>query len=107
MTNRSAVAAGILLSVQASLGAHQLDEYLQATSISVEKNSIQAQIRLVPGVAVLPVVLAGIDTDHNGIISDAEQRAYAHGVLHGLSLSMSGDRLSPRLVAMKFPLVKK
>lgn len=106
MTNSLAVAAAILLWVRAPLGAHRLDEYLQATLISVEKNSIEAQIRLVPGVAVLPVVLAGIDTDGNGVISEAEQRAYAHRVLHDLSLSMSGNRLTPRLVAMKFPAVE-
>jgi hypothetical protein len=96
----------MILFVRAPLGAHRLDEYLQATLISVEKNSIQAQIRLVPGIAVFPVVLAGIDTDRNGVISEAEQRAYAHRVLQDLSLSMSGDRLSPQLVAMKFPAVE-
>ena len=106
MTNRLAVATAILLCIRAPLGAHRLDEYLQATLISVEKSSIQAQIRLVPGIAVLPLVLAGIDRDRNGVISEAEQQAYAHRVLQDLSLSMSGDRLTPRLVAMKFPVVE-
>ena len=106
MRNAPAIATAILLCVRAPLRAHRLDEYLQATLISVEKNSIQAQIRLVPGVAVLPVVLAGIDTDRNGVISEVEQRAYAQRVLHGLSLSMSGDRLNAKLVAMKFPAVE-
>ena len=36
---------------------------------------------LTPGVAVFPVVLAAIDTDADGVISEAEQRAYAERVL--------------------------
>jgi len=106
MKNRLAVTTAMLLFVRAPLDAHRLDEYLQATLISVEKGNIQAQIRLVPGVAVLPLVLAGIDTDRNGVISEAEQRAYAQRVLHDLSMSMSGNHLTPRLVAIKFPAVE-
>ena len=56
-------------------------EYLQATTISAEKDRVQAQIRLTPGVAVFPVVLARIDADAGGVISEAEQRAYSERVL--------------------------
>ena len=47
----------------------------------LEKDRVQAQIRLTPGVAVFPIVLAKIDTDADGVISEAEQRAYAERVL--------------------------
>ncbi len=99
------IAAGVMiaLSVGAPLSAHRLDEYLQATTISVEKDRIQAQIRLTPGVAVLPIVLAGIDPDADGVISDTEQRAYAQRVLRDLSLTIDGIRVQPRLVSFKFP----
>ena len=83
--------------------AHRLDEYLQATLISMEKDRVQAEIRLVPGVAVFPIVLAGIDTNGDGVISQAEQRAYAERVLRDLSLTMDGDRLRLQLVTAKFP----
>lgn len=83
--------------------AHRLDEYLQATLISVEQDRVKAEIRLVPGVAVLPIVLASIDTNGDGIISEPEQQAYAARVLHDLSLTVDGDRLRPRLVAARFP----
>lgn len=96
-------AAALLLSLGIPVSAHRLDEYLQATLISVDKNRIQAQIRLIPGVAVFPVVLAGIDTDRDGVISKPEEQAYAQQVLRDLSLTIDGDRLRPRLVSMKFP----
>ena len=97
----------ILFSIGRLAAAHRLDEYLQATTISVEKNRVQAQIRLTPGVAVLSIVLAKIDTDGDGVISEAEQQAYAEAVLRDFSLTIDGDRLRPRLVSMKFPVIEE
>ena len=54
--------------------AHRLDEYLQATILSIEPGSVQATVRLVPGVAVASPVIASIDRDHNGVLSREEQR---------------------------------
>jgi hypothetical protein len=62
MKTRLAAAAAILLSIGTPATAHRLDEYLQATLISVEQNRVHAQIRLTPGVAVFPIVLSLIDT---------------------------------------------
>ncbi len=87
--------------------AHRLDEYLQGTILSVEKNRLQAQMTLTPGVAVYPIVLAGIDTNADGTISETEQRAYAGQVLGDLSLSIDGHRLTPRLVSMEFPTIEE
>ena len=102
MRIRLAVACAILFFVGTSASAHRLDEYLQATTISVEKDRIQAQIRLAPGVAVLPAVLANIDTDVDGVISNVEQQNYIERVLRDLSLTIDGDRLQLRLVTSKF-----
>jgi hypothetical protein len=87
--------------------AHRLDEYLQATTIAVEKTRIQAQIRLVPGVAVFPAVLASIDTDGDSVISEAEQQAYAERVLGDLSLTLDGAHLPLRLVSVRFATIEE
>lgn len=107
MKMRLAAAGAILLFVGTPASAHRLDEYLQATTISVEKDSVHAQIRMTPGVAVFPVVLAHIDTDADGVISEAEQRAYAEFVLGDLSLTIDGDRLQLRLVSSKFANIEE
>jgi Tfp pilus assembly protein FimT len=105
MNTRLPAACAILLSIL-SLGtaasAHRLDEYLQATTISVERDRIQAQIRLTPGVAVFPKVFASIDTNGDGTLSAAEQRAYAEKVLRDLSLTLDGGKLRLQLAAWKF-----
>ncbi|MEI9972645.1 MAG: DUF3500 domain-containing protein [Ignavibacteriota bacterium] len=98
--NRKAATAAILLLAPALAKAHRLDEYLQAAIISVEKDRLQVQMTLTPGVAVYPVVAAAIDADADGVISQIEQRAYAARVLRDLSLrperSSSNAPLSPR-----------
>ncbi|MDQ2773741.1 MAG: hypothetical protein M3Y57_02265 [Acidobacteriota bacterium] len=38
-------------------------------------------MRLVPGMAVLPIVLASIDANRDGLISEAQGQAYARRVL--------------------------
>jgi hypothetical protein len=103
MKRRLAAAAAIFLSVGGMpIFAHRLDEYLQATTISVERDRLQAQICLTPGIAVFSIVLATIDTDADGIISEAEQAAYADRMLGDLSLMLDGDRLLLRLKSSKF-----
>ena len=95
--------SAILLLVRTPAGAHRLDEYLQATLFSIEKKHVQAEMRLVPGVAVFPIVLSQIDTDADGVLSEKEQRAYAERVLRDLSLTMDSQPLRLKLVSVKFP----
>ena len=53
-----------LITVKAAL-AHRIDEYLQATLLTVERDHVQASMRLIPGVLVAPSVIDGIDSDHD------------------------------------------
>jgi hypothetical protein len=97
-----AVTGALLLSIATPVFAHRVDEYLQATTISVERDRVQAQVRLTPGIEVFPEVLALIDADRNGVVSDVEQRRYAERVLGDLSLTIDGERLALRLVSFQF-----
>jgi hypothetical protein len=85
--------------------AHRLDEYLEATILSVDSGRVDVSMRLVPGVAVSSAVIAGIDTDGDDTISDAEQVAYAQRVLKAVSLSLDGRLLPLHLVSASFPAI--
>ena len=100
-------AAVIFLLTATPALAHRLDEYLQGAIISVGKDRVTAQLTLTPGVAVFPVVVAGIDIDGNGVISDIEQHAYSSRLLRDLSLKIDGQVLTPRLVSMQFPAIEE
>lgn len=107
MKLRLIAAAAIVLFLGGVASAHRLDEYLQATILSVDKDHVQVSMRLIPGVAVSSVVIASIDSNGDGIISEAEQWAYAARVIGDSSLSFDGHRLKPKLVSVEFPQVEQ
>jgi hypothetical protein len=95
------VALALLLGRTAS--AHRIDEYLQATILSLQADRVQASMRLIPGILVAPSVIAAIDTNGDGVLSEAEQRAYAQRVLGDLSITIDGKSVQPRLISWSFP----
>jgi hydrogenase/urease accessory protein HupE len=92
-----------LLSLTTSVSAHRLDEYLQATTIGLARDHVALQLRLTPGVDVASKVLAEIDTNRDGVISQDEQQAYADRVRRDLSLAVDGNRIELRLISVAFP----
>ncbi|HEY2589918.1 MAG TPA: hypothetical protein VGI81_29510 [Tepidisphaeraceae bacterium] len=108
MKSRLAVIiAVVLLWVGTPAFAHRLDEYLQATTISLGTDRIAVRVCLTPGVDVFRAVLADIDADGDGVISEAERQAYARRVLHDLSLTLDGNRLPLRLVSSTFATIEE
>ncbi len=102
-----ALCAVMLLSAATQTFAHRLDEYLQATTFIVDGDHVEAQMRLTPGVQVSDRVLAAIDANGDGVISEAEQQAYAKHVSRDLSLEIDGYPLQVRLVSSMFPKLEE
>jgi hypothetical protein len=99
------ITAAILLSSPATAFAHRLDEYVEATILSIDSGRVAGAMRLVPGVAVAPAVIVGIDANGDGTLSEAEQQDYAQRVLKDLALSVDGQPLAPHLLSADFPSV--
>jgi hypothetical protein len=87
-------------------GAHRLDEYLQATLIGVTPEGINVEIRLTPGIATLPVLMAMIDQDRDGRISAGEERAYAGRVAREVDLRVDGVPATLWLTESDFPTLE-
>jgi hydrogenase/urease accessory protein HupE len=83
--------------------AHRLDEYLQAATLDLGSRHIDLQLRLVPGVDVAAQVLATLDADGDGRLSDAERHACVERVRRDLVLAVDGTPLPLRLVTATFP----
>ncbi len=103
MRKPMAVAAFCFLFWGRTAWAHRIDEYLQATILSLEANRVTASMRLIPGVLVAPSVIATIDTNHDGEFSKEETNAYAERVLQDLSFTIDGKSLKAQLDASTFP----
>jgi hypothetical protein len=97
------IAPALLVLLSGPAAAHRLDEYLQATVISLENDRVAATLRLTPGVAVSATVLAAVDANSDGTITAGEQRAFAEHVLHDLSLTVDGKALPLHLATVEFP----
>jgi hypothetical protein len=83
--------------------AHRIDEYLQATLLSLESHRVQASMRLIPGILVSTSVIAGIDSNGDGAFSESEERAYAQSVLGDLAITINGKNVQPVLDSWSFP----
>jgi hypothetical protein len=95
---------GCLLLVLATDGfAHRLDEYLQATRVSVATNRIDLSIDLTPGVAVAAQVLAVIDQNGDGRVSGDECTGYAQRFLKDIRIGLDGKVLAVSLMDASFP----
>lgn len=103
---RTGVSALLALSLAGGADAHRLDEYLQATLIGVTPEGIDVEIRLTPGVAMLPVLMAVMDQDGDGRISPEEKRAYVGRVVREVELRVDGEPAQLQLIESSFPTLE-
>jgi hydrogenase/urease accessory protein HupE len=103
MKKRFAALAVASLCLATPALAHRLNEYLQATTITIDGSHLILQLRLTPGVDVAAGVLDQIDTNRDGTLDEAEQHAYAQRVLDDLTLTIDGREMPLRLRDLSFP----
>jgi len=95
--------AGVLLVVARSASAHRLDEYLQATRLSISSNEVGIELDLTPGVDIAPLIFALINTDHDGRISPSEAERYANQVVREIAIEIDGRRSQLGVLRYEFP----
>ena len=97
------VLLGIGLGRPVPAGAHRLDEYLQATRLSIDIDRVSLEIDLTPGVSVASRVFGWMDTNRDGEISTTESEAYARRILSAVVLSVDGRAVPVTFVDSRFP----
>ena len=107
MRARTALASALVVSVwlgsASPADAHRLDEYLQATRLSIDVEQVRVEIDLTPGANVAAQIFAAIDADQDGQISRAEGDAYARDVLRAVALSVDDTPMAVALEDSQFP----
>jgi hypothetical protein len=97
------LALTLVVSVCTALSAHRLDEYLQAARLSIAPGGVKVELDLTPGVAVADTIIAGIDRNGDGSLSEDEKQAYVRQVLDAIRLENDGRLLSLEPITATFP----
>jgi hypothetical protein len=97
------LAAAVVVATAPRLSAHRLDEYLQATRVSIAADAIALEIDLTPGASVAAGVCATIDTNGDGEISEAEGQSYAGRVLDAISVAIDDRPAGLTMQGARFP----
>jgi hypothetical protein len=92
---------------QLTAAAHVLDEYVEAAQVSLARDGVRVELRLVPGVEVAERVFALIDSDGDGQISSEEEQTYARRVMNDVALEVDGRRAPLALVRAEFPSLQE
>ena len=99
----SLVVYALWLAFPVPTAAHRLDEYLQATRISVGPDVVDVELDLTAGASVASTVFASIDADGDGRLSQRECAAYATLVVTSAVLEADGRRAPLVLMSRDFP----
>jgi hypothetical protein len=87
----------------AEVSAHRRDEYLQAARLAIDPGGVQLELDLTPGIALAEAIIADVDRNRDGSLSQDEQRDYAGSALSALTLEVDGTPLLAQLTAASFP----
>lgn len=96
----------LLLLSTLSVFAHRLNEYLEATTISLSRSKVSLELRLTPGVSVAAEVLNKIDLNNDSQFSIEEQHVYLNALGRDLKLVLDGHTLPFYVTFSSFPTVE-
>lgn len=85
-----AATIGLVALIPGRPAAHRLDEYLQASRVSLERDGILLEVDLTPGANIASGIIPLLDRDGDGVVSPTEARAYGQAVLMDLVLEFDG-----------------
>ena len=89
----------------ATPAAHRLDEYLQASRVSVARDRIALEVDLTPGANIASDVIASLDRDDDTAISPIEAQSYGQSVLADLAVELDGRPVSLTLTRVEISTV--
>ena len=103
MSRKALIVTIVLLISSASVTAHRLDEYLQATLVGIDANRVSLEIDLTPGVSIAKQVTGWIDANGDGQLSQREGLTYAGEVLASLTVTVDRQPVALTLNDVRLP----
>ena len=101
----SAIALAALLASPTDAIAHRLDEYLQASRVTLDRDRISLEIDLTPGASMATAAVGLLDRDGDGAISPAEAGAYGRRVVADLIVVLDDRPVAMSLTRTEVPTI--
>jgi len=101
----SVIALAVMLAIPVVASGHRLDEYLQASRVTLDRDRITVEIDLTPGVSVAPAAISLLDRDGEGTISQAEAALYGRRVLADLAVTLDSQPVVLDLTRIEVPSI--
>ena len=101
----TAVAVFVLLMAGGNTSAHRLDEYLQATRVSIGRAGLILEMDLTPGASIASAFAGALDVDADGAVSPVEAEAYGRAVLSDLVVKGDERPIAMTLGRIEIPTI--
>jgi len=95
----------VLLTMCGEVAGHQLDEYLQATRVSIARDRITLDIDLTPGVTIAPAIVETLDANADNSIGPSEAGAYGRAMLSDVVVTFDGRPVVMALTRIEVPTI--
>jgi hypothetical protein len=100
---RAAGVAALICAATVGLSAHRRDEPLQAARIGVERDRVDVELDITPGIDVAGAFVAAIDGDHDGVLSEPERDTFARHAIGDLAFAIDLEAHALHLRSARFP----
>ena len=94
-----------MLATCGEVSGHQLDEYLQATRVSIARDRVTLDVDLTPGVTIAPAIVETLDTNADNIIGPSEAGAYGRAMLSDVVVTFDGHPVAMALTQIEVPTI--
>ena len=95
----------VLLAMCGEVSGHQLDEYLQATRVSIARDRVTLDVDLTPGVTIAPAIVETLDANADNIIVPSEAGAYGRAMLSDVVVTFDGHPVVMALTQIEVPTI--
>jgi hypothetical protein len=95
----------VLLAMGGEVSGHQLDEYLQATRVSIARDRVTLEVDLTAGVTIAPAIIETLDANADNIFVPSEAGAYGRAVLSDVMVTFDGHPVVMALTQIDVPTI--
>jgi hypothetical protein len=97
------IALVVVFAAARDLSAHRRDELLQAARVAIAPDRIELQLDLTAGIDLAEAIIARIDGDRDGVLTETENAAYVSTVMSSIEMRLDGNPIQLPSPSIEIP----